>query len=287
MLGHLEALSEPCHLAVAGAEADHHDPQRFEVAQERRCADERVEILRMADVARVHDDEPIVELVLGRPGVRARPGGQLGGVHPVRDHRDAIGGSAFLLEPLLHRVADRHDAVGAAQVERHEPAERTEDERLLEPLDTLGDLREHVLADDEERNPEATRDDEPDVADDRRVGHAEHEVGSRAAERSEHRVAEVARVVGGAEVDLRALVRRRSDADDAHAVPRLLARQLVAAEVAGHHGHVVVARERLAELREQLRRRLDSGPVVLVEDEDPGARRRGHSTADASERSST
>ena len=143
-------------------------------------------------------------------------------------------------------------------------------ERLLEPLDALRDLREDVLADHEQRHAEAARDEEPDVADDRRVGHAEHEVGPLAAERGQHGVAEVARVVHRPEMELRAVVRGRADAEDPDAVPDLLGRQVtVAVEVPGDDRHVVVGGERLAELREQLRRRLDARPVVLVEDEDP------------------
>ena len=59
------------------------------------------------------------------------------------------------------------------------------------------------------------------------------------------------------------------DARDAHAVvldlPRLV---LVAVEDAGDDLDLVVLRERLAELGQEVRGRLDAGPVVLVEDED-------------------
>ncbi len=49
-------------------------------------------------------------------------------------------------------------------------------------------------------------------------------------------------------------------------------------EMTRDHGDVVVARERLAELREELRGRLDPRRVVLVQDEDaaPGS---GHGKA--------
>ena len=270
--GHLEPLREPRHLAVARAEADHDDPEALEVAQERRGADERVEVLRVTDVARVHDDERVVEPVLGATtALSPRLRRELGRVHPVRDHGRRARPAPLLLEPPLHRLADRDDAVGPPEIEATSLPERADDDRLLEPLDPLGDLREDVLADHEQRHAEAARDDEPDVADDRRVGHAEHEVGPRTAERGERRVAEIGGVVRGAEVDLRALVRRRAHPDDADAVPHLLVRQLVPVEVAGHDRHVVVARECLAELGEELRRRLDARPVVLVEDEDPRA----------------
>ena len=54
----LEQLREGDELLVPRAEADDQDPQVVEVAQERGRADEAVEVLRVADVARVHDDEP-------------------------------------------------------------------------------------------------------------------------------------------------------------------------------------------------------------------------------------
>ena len=47
-------------------------------------------------------------------------------------------------------------------------------------------------------------------------------------------------------------------------LPRLV---LVPAQDARHDLDVVVLRERLAELREQVRGRLDAGPVVLIQDE--------------------
>ena len=51
---------------------------------------------------------------------------------------------------------------------------------------------------------------------------------------------------------------------------------LVPVEPARDHRHVVIGRERLAQLGEQVRRRLDAGPVVLVEDEQPRTAGRGH-----------
>src|SRR4029079_13162984 len=113
---------------------------------------------------------------------------------------------------------------------------------------------------------------EPECADDRRVGHAEDEVGPLAAQSGANGLAEVAAVVGGAVVELRALVCRRPDAHDPDAVPLLLVRQLVAVQMPGDDGDVVVAGQGLAELCQQLGRRLDAGPVVLVQDEDPTAR---------------
>ena len=81
--------------------------------------------------------------------------------------------------------------------------------------------------------------------------------------------AEVREVVRGAPGELGALVRGRRDADDADAVVLVLARRiLVAVQDARDDLDLVVLGERLAELGEEVRGRLDAGPVVLVQDED-------------------
>ena len=92
------------------------------------------------------------------------------------------GGAPFRLEPLLHRLADRDDAVGAAQVEARQRPSSADEHRVLEPLQLDRDLREDVLADHDERHAEAPRDEQSDVADDRRIGHAEDDVGPSAAQ---------------------------------------------------------------------------------------------------------
>ena len=74
--------------------------------------------------------------------------------------------------------------------------------------------------------------------------------------------------MSAAQAEVRALERRRRDAHDLDAVPRfLLGRVLVTAQDAREHADLVLVGERLAELGQQMRRRLDAGPVVLVEDE--------------------
>ena len=95
----LEPPRERDELHVARAEADDHDAQVVEVAQERRRADERVEVLRVTDVAGVHDDERRRRAVLARPGVVARLRRDRRRVDPVRDHADPIGRGALLLQP--------------------------------------------------------------------------------------------------------------------------------------------------------------------------------------------
>jgi hypothetical protein len=59
---------------VPRAAADDGDDEVVEVTQERRRAHERVEILRMPDVAGVHDDEAVGQPLLARPLVVLRRG---------------------------------------------------------------------------------------------------------------------------------------------------------------------------------------------------------------------
>jgi hypothetical protein len=210
---------------VTRAEARDDDADVLAVAQKGRRADEAVEVLCVADVARVHHDEPRREPVPFRPRVVAALWRDRTRVHPVRDHPQTLGGRALRLEPLAHGLADRDDAVGAAQVRADEPAQHADDRRVAEPVELGGDLGEDVLADDEHGSAEAASHGHAEVSHDRRVGHAEDEIGRRARERVPERVAEVREVVRCPPGELGALVRGRCHPHDADAVvlrlPRL------------------------------------------------------------------
>ncbi len=160
----------------------------------------------MPDVAGVHDDELRVEPAVARPRVvlsRAARAACVSTQFGITRRRS--GRRALLLEARAHRLADRDDAVGAPEVEADEPAQQAHQRAVLEPLQLDRDLGEHVLADDDERDAVAPRHEQRDVGDDRRVGHAEDDVGTRAAEPLEQRAREVGRVVRGPGEDLRAL----------------------------------------------------------------------------------
>ena len=122
-VGHLEPLRELGQLAVSRAEADHDDLEPFQVAEKRRGADERVEILCVPDVPGVHDDERVGRrpaLVPSRCAAapdEARSVSTQFGITSIRS-----GARALLLEAQLHRLADRDDPVCATEVERHEPS---------------------------------------------------------------------------------------------------------------------------------------------------------------------
>ena len=88
--------------------------QVVEIAEKRRRTDERVEILRMADVPEVHDDELVDEVVFTSPGVFSRLRRDALRVAPVRDHPHAARINALLDDSLLHRLADDDDPVGEA-----------------------------------------------------------------------------------------------------------------------------------------------------------------------------
>ena len=169
----LESLRELDHLAVPGAEAGDHDAEVVAIPQERRGSHEAVEILGVADVARVHHDEAPDEAVLLGPRVVARLRRDRAGVDPVRDHAQALGRGTLRLEPLPHRLADRDDPVRATEVGADEAAEDADHGRVPEPIELGRDLREHVLADDEHRRADALADEHAEVSDDRRIGHAE------------------------------------------------------------------------------------------------------------------
>ena len=238
------------------------------VSEKGRGADEAVEILGVPHVAGVHRDEGRHEVVGSGPLVVARLGRDRARVHPVRDHAQTLRRRSLRLEPLPHGFADGDDPVGTPQVRADETAQNADDRRVAEAVELGRDLREHVLADDEHRHAEATAERDAHVTDDRRIGHAQHEIRGRTAQGVRERRAEVGEVVRRTSRELRALVRRGGDADDPDAVVLVLAgRVLVAVQDARDDLDLVVLRERLAELGQEMCGRLDPWPVVLVEDE--------------------
>jgi hypothetical protein len=112
-------------VGLARTGADHHEAQPVEIPQEGRCAYEQVEVLRVADVPRVHDDERVRKLVLPRPRVVLRRRLQLVRVDPVRDHLDAVAAHTLLDQAPPHRLADHDDAVRPAQADPDEQIERS------------------------------------------------------------------------------------------------------------------------------------------------------------------
>ena len=85
-----EPADESLVVGVAGAEADDHDRETLEVVERHARANERLEVLCVADVARVHDGEAVDEAVLVCPAVRAVDGRDRSGVGPVRDDAKAL-----------------------------------------------------------------------------------------------------------------------------------------------------------------------------------------------------
>ncbi len=224
----LEQLREPHQLVAPRAAADDPHGEVVEVAQERAGPDQGVEVLGVADVPGVHDDEMPQQPVLARPGVVARHRHDRRGVAPVRDHADALGADALLLQPLLHRLADHDHPVGGAKGRVDEPAQGADDDRVSEPAELDRDLREDVLRDHEQRDPEPGGDDAADRADERRIGHADHQVGARREEPSPQHPEHVGEVVGRAAREARALVGGRAHADDVDSVAALPAVRVVA-----------------------------------------------------------
>src|SRR5438105_3167770 len=112
----LQPLGELDELGAPRSSADDHHRKVFEVAEERRRADENVEVLRVADVARVHHDELVDEPVLASPFVLPWLRNDGRGVDPVGDDRDPLRLRSLLLQPPPHSLSDRDDAVGTTKV---------------------------------------------------------------------------------------------------------------------------------------------------------------------------
>ena len=112
---------------MTGTEPDDQDGQIVEITQERGGANEVVQVLSVADVARMHNDEPIRQVLRPRPVVLTRAGHDCGSVDPVGNDRDPLGRGALCDEPLAHAVADRHDVVGPLEVEGDQAPQHLDD----------------------------------------------------------------------------------------------------------------------------------------------------------------
>ena len=211
------SLSARSRRRVAGARADHDEVQIVQVAEKRARSDQRLHVLGVADVARVHDDEALVQTISARPDVVPRLRGDAIRVDPVLDHAHAIGSRALLLQSAPHRLPDRDDPVCTPQVGLDHEPQQADQERVLEALELDCDLGEDILGDDDERDAEPPGDDEPDVTDHRRVGERQHHVGALERERAQDAVGQIRRVVDGPQMEVRTIVDRRSRAKHPHA----------------------------------------------------------------------
>ena len=177
----------------------------------------------MAHVAGVHDDEGVVD----SPAPPTRGCGRGCGEELLVSTQLGITSMRLRTRRPSPRDAAsssrRSRPRGRPGAGRARPAARgADDERVLQALHALRDLGEDVLADDEERHaePRATT---RSRCRRRPAGRSsEHEIRPLAAHGGEDRLAEVAPVVGRAQVELRAVVRRRADTNDLDAVPDLL-----------------------------------------------------------------
>ena len=192
----------------------------------RRRDDQLVEVLGVPDVARVHDHEAAVEPGVARPLVLLGLRCDRRGVDPVRDHDHTLGRRALCDQPLAHPLSDRHDRVRSTQVEADEGSERRDHQWVRQPPELGRDLGEDVLADHQQRHASPTSDQEAEIADDRRIGHAEHEVRARDGARPDEAVQEIGDVVHRPEPELRPVEGGRACPEHAHAVQHLFRRKL-------------------------------------------------------------
>ena len=240
----------------------------------RRRVEQRRQILRVADVPGVHDDEAVDEPLLARPRIRALARRELLRVGPVRDHGDRVRLDALRDQPPAHPLADRHDSGRARKPEPDEPVEHADEDGVVEPAERDRDLGEDVLRDDDQRHTVAPSDGHADRGDEGRVGETEDEVRPWPSQRRDEGEDDETQVVEPAEREPAPVERGRPDADDLDAVSDRLLRPRRIVNGAGDDGDVVVLCERFAQLGQELRCRLLPRGVVLVEDEQRGPRRR-------------
>jgi hypothetical protein len=192
-----DPIAQGLNLCAPRPEADDRHPEIVEVAQQGRGREEDVEVRRVPDVAGVHHGEQAREPVIPNPTVVASLRRDRLGVDPVRDHADLIWRRSLGDQALAHPVADRDDVVGPLQVVRDELAQGADEPLVREPPELRRDLREDVLADHDQRRAIAARDLNGQRSDDRRVGLAEHQVGSLTRETAQEAVSEIREVVDG------------------------------------------------------------------------------------------
>ena len=225
----------------------------------------------MPDVAGVHDDEPAVE-----PGRRATTRSPFGcGVIATVSTQFGItitrsGGAPFAISRSRIRSPIATTSVRPPEVEADERtgAAATTSGFVSRPSSVaISGKTSSLITSSGTRL--RTRDQEAEIADDRGIRHAEHEVGPADGVRADEAIDEIRDVVHRAETELRPVERRRACPQHEHPVQHLPRRKVGAAlEPSGDDGDVELLGERLAEVGEQVRGRLDPRLVVLVENED-------------------
>ncbi len=167
---------------------------------------------------------------------------------------------------IVSLIATTRSAERTVGVDRRAEALQHERARQLARLGRS--LGIQVLDDGDQRDAEAAGDEVRGIADEGRIGLAEDDVRPAGDEAAERREDDVRQVVGRPGRQSAPGERGRRDADDLDAVPCLPPRT-GAARRACDHGHGVRPGQPLAQLGQELRRRLGARPVVLVQHEKP------------------
>ena len=157
--------------------------------------------------------------------------------------------------------------VGAAQIEADQRAEDADQKRLAKSAEVDGDLGKDVLTDDDERAPKPPGNQISDITDQRRVCHAQHDVGTLHGDATSQRPQQIRDVVGRPPMQRGAVVGRRVQTDDLDAIAHLVVGIIAAVEAARDHRDRIVGGEVLAELRQKVGGGLEPRVVVLIEDE--------------------
>ena len=205
------------------AAADDPHGEVVEVAQEAQAPDERVEVLRVADVARVHDDEALHEA--GARGPRGCPRGC--GVDRSR-RRSSSGsrGSARLGRPSPRAAASscrrsrrRGRPSGSDESTSRRSARSTNGLWRRPSLTAISGNTSCAITSSGTRK--RARDEPADGADERRVGHADDEVRATPEDGLPEDADDVGEVVRPAPGEPCALVGGRANTHDLDAVSHL------------------------------------------------------------------
>ncbi len=143
--------------------------------------------------------------------------------------------------------------------------------RLAKSADVDGDLGKDVLTDDDERAPKSSGNQIGDITDQRRICHAQHDVGPLHGDATSQCPQQIRHVVRRPPVQRGAVVGRRVQTDDLDVVAHLVVGIIATVEATRDHRDRVVGSEVLAELRQEVGGGLEPRVVVLIENEKPRA----------------
>ena len=125
--------------------ADQHDDDGRLVAEQGRRIEQRLESLRLSQIAGIAHEEAAIETELAREGVRGGHRLERGRVDEVRDHDDSVGGHALLEQPLSHAIGDHDDPRGPRVDEPLQREQQPDEPRPPHGAEVDGDVGIELL----------------------------------------------------------------------------------------------------------------------------------------------